>query len=65
MTAACDMDLWKYKLVPEEWNIAGELRDVLKVSYYYILHTYLYSLKNRFLRMLHSFFHAEHPTSPL
>ena len=43
MTAACDLDLLKYKLVPEEWKIAGELRDVLKVSYYYTFHTFTHS----------------------
>lgn len=43
MTATRDMDLRKYELVPEEWKIAGELRDVLKVSYYYILHIFTHS----------------------
>lgn len=31
MTAARDFDLRKYELLPAEWKIAGELRDVLKV----------------------------------
>ncbi len=43
MTAAHDLGLRKYKLVPEEWKIAGELRHVLKVSYYYILHNFTHS----------------------
>jgi hypothetical protein len=31
MTARCDLDLRKYELSPEEWEIAEELRNVLKV----------------------------------
>lgn len=31
MTAMRDLDLRKYELSPEEWLIAKELRDVLKV----------------------------------
>jgi hypothetical protein len=31
MTATWDFNLCKYELVPEEWRIAGELRDVLQV----------------------------------
>ena len=30
MTAARDLDLRKYELIPEEWKIAVELRDILK-----------------------------------
>ena len=32
MTAVCDFDLHKHELVSSEWDIATELRDVLKVS---------------------------------
>ena len=32
MTAVWEFDLCKYKLVPAKWDIAKELRDVLKVS---------------------------------
>jgi len=32
MTAVRHFDLCKYELVPTEWAIATELRDVLKVS---------------------------------
>jgi len=32
MTAVRGFDLWKYELVPDEWKIAIELRDVLRVS---------------------------------
>jgi hypothetical protein len=32
MTAAHDFGLRQCELVPAEWKIAGELRDVLKVS---------------------------------
>ena len=32
MTATRDFDLHKYKLAPADWRIAGELRDVLRVS---------------------------------
>ena len=32
MTAVQEFDLRKYELVPAEWDIAKELRDVLKVS---------------------------------
>ncbi len=31
MTATHDFDLRKYELIPEEWKIAEELHDVLKV----------------------------------
>lgn len=33
MTASCDFDLQKYELSPEEWRIATELRNILKVSF--------------------------------
>lgn len=32
MTATRNFDLRKYELLPMEWDIAKELRDVLKVS---------------------------------
>ena len=32
MTTVCQFDLHKYELVPAEWAIATELRDILKVS---------------------------------
>jgi hypothetical protein len=32
MTAACNFGLCQYELVPAEWKMASELRDVLKVS---------------------------------
>jgi len=32
MTAVRDFDLRKHELVSSEWDIATELRDVLKVS---------------------------------
>jgi hypothetical protein len=40
MTAARDLDLRKYELIPEEWEIAKELRDVLKVGGLIFLHSY-------------------------
>src|ERR1700733_4490903 len=33
MTAVWDLDLRKYELVPEEWEIATDLQDVLKASH--------------------------------
>ena len=32
MTTVCEFNLWKYELVPDEWSIAMELCDVLRVS---------------------------------
>ena len=37
MTAAHDFSLQQYELVPAEWKIASELRDVLKVSVFLLL----------------------------
>jgi hypothetical protein len=37
MTATRDFDLRKYELVSAEWDIAGELRDVLQVFYTFSL----------------------------
>jgi hypothetical protein len=34
MMAICDFDLRKYKLIPAEWKIAEDLREILKVSGY-------------------------------
>jgi hypothetical protein len=34
MTAKRDLDLRRFELSPEEWQIAKELRDVLKVVFY-------------------------------
>ena len=36
MTATQDFDLRKYELVPSDWGIARELRDVLEV---YLFHS--------------------------
>jgi len=36
MTAARDLGLRKYKLDQAEWKIVGELRDVLKVCFFFI-----------------------------
>jgi hypothetical protein len=33
MTAVRDLDLCKHELVPEEWEIAASLQDVLKVRH--------------------------------
>jgi hypothetical protein len=38
MMAMCNLDLWKYELSPEEWLIAKELQDILKVSFGSFLH---------------------------
>ena len=40
MTAARDLDLRKYELIPEEWKIALELRDMLKVGVCNFAHMY-------------------------
>jgi len=37
MTATRDFDLRKYELVPADWRIAGELRDVLQVFFFHSL----------------------------
>ena len=41
MTAARDFGLRQYELVPAEWKIASELRDVLKVSKFLLLLYYV------------------------
>jgi hypothetical protein len=38
MMAMCNLDLQKYELSPEEWLIAQELQDILKVSFGSFLH---------------------------
>jgi hypothetical protein len=57
MTAACDFGLRQYELVPAEWKIASELRDVLKVSVFLLLrHNVPHSAFDtsfRFLKMQH------------
>jgi len=40
MTAACDLDLQRYELIPEEWKIAVELRNMLKVGVFHIVDSY-------------------------
>ena len=40
MTAARDLDLRRYELIPEEWKIAVELRDMLKVGVFSVVHSY-------------------------
>jgi hypothetical protein len=55
MTAARDFGLRQYELVPAEWKIASELRDVLKVGISLLLqHNVPHSVFNmsfRFLKM--------------
>ena len=40
MTAARDLDLRRYELIPEEWKIAVELRDMLKVGVFHVVDSY-------------------------
>jgi hypothetical protein len=35
VTQRRDLGLRKFELTDEEWDIAGQLRDVLKVSYFW------------------------------
>lgn len=37
MTGNQKMKMRQYELTEEDWNIATQLRDVLKVRYYYLL----------------------------
>ena len=37
MTGNQKMKMRQYKLTEEDWNIATQLQDVLKVCYYYLL----------------------------
>ena len=43
MTAVRKFNLQKYELVPHEWDIAMELRDVLRVSNCFLLFVFTYS----------------------
>ena len=66
MTAVREFDLRKYELVSAEWDIAMELRDVLKVSnpslpFVLLVHTIL----SRFSKTQHYFFLVTSPTWPL
>jgi hypothetical protein len=37
ITATCDYNLRKYELLPVEWKIMTELRDVLKVNTWFFI----------------------------
>lgn len=65
MTGDRDMKLRQYELSEEDWNIATQLRDVLKVSFICKSIYYSKSLPCRFLKTQHFTFHeARHASLP-
>jgi hypothetical protein len=65
MTAIRDLDLRKYELLPSEWKIAVELRNVLKVGFTSTIHYVLTVDSDRSLKMPLFSFLEEHLISPL
>ena len=61
MTAARDLGLRKYELDQAEWEIIGELRDVLKVSVFSCLISFFFLFFQRYTRKRRSFSRVEHP----
>ena len=60
MAAEKDNDLRRYELCDEEWALAGQLRDALKVCCR-LLHTLEDSLSARFSEMLRYFSLVQRP----
>jgi hypothetical protein len=63
ITGDRDMKLRQYELSEEDWDIARQLRDVLKVHGYFFV---TFCAPNRLIRSSktrHYFFHEVHPTS--
>lgn len=62
ITATRDYNLRKYELLPAEWKIAAELREVLKVNTHFFIPSITDFLLDRFSRMRLCIFLEEHRT---
>lgn len=67
VTQRRDLGLRKFELTDEEWDIAGQLRDVLKVSYFWrwLANTVNHYYYFRFSKTPHFSSRAQHQTLQL
>ena len=65
MTAVCDFNLRKYKLICLEWDTAMELQDILKVGSLSLLFLLVHITLSRSSKMQHCFFLVIPLTWPL
>jgi len=65
MTAVCDFNLWKYKLICLEWDTAMELQVILKVGSLSLLFLLVHITLSRSSKMQHCFFLVIPLTWPL